>query len=101
MLMSLGNVVIQLAEGKKLAFRGARDVHLECTEGFVWLTVEGQPGDFLLAKGERLRIESNGLALIQGLPLGSVRLLSMATWSTRQGRRFAWRFNQRAAHMFA
>lgn len=100
MLMSLGNLVIQLAEGKKLAFRGARDIHLECTEGLVWLTVEGQSGDFLLAKGERLRIESCGLALIQGLPSGSVRLVSMATWSTRQGRRFAWSFDPRAAQMF-
>ncbi len=79
MLMSFGNMVIQLAEGISFAFRGARDVHLECTEGMVWLTVEGQICDFLLAKGERLRIESNGLVLIQGLPSGSVQPVSMTT----------------------
>ncbi|MHB1238613.1 MAG: DUF2917 domain-containing protein [Gallionella sp.] len=78
MIMSLRNLVIQLAEGKKLAFRGARDVRLECTEGRVWLTIEGQSDDFLLSKGERLRIEGDGLAPIQGLPSGSVQLASMA-----------------------
>lgn len=78
MIMSLHSMVIQLAEGKKLAFRGARDIRLECTEGRVWLTIEGQSDDFLLSKGERLRIGSNGLALIQGLPSGSVQLDSMA-----------------------
>ena len=101
MLMSLGNMVIQLAEGKRLAFRGARDVHLECTEGLVWLTVEGQAGDFLLARGERLRIESNGLAIIQGMPSASIRLDSMAAEPIRQGRLFAWRFDLRAVHMVA
>ena len=101
MLMSLGNMVIQLNEGKRLAFRDARDMHLECTEGMVWLTVEGQPGDFLLAKGERMRIKSNGLALIQGLPSGSVRLVSMARSSIRQGSRFSLHSDLRAVHIVA
>jgi len=89
MLVSLANMEIQLVDGKNLAFRDARDIHLECNEGMAWLTVEGQPGDFLPAKGECMRIESNGLALIQGLPYASVRLVSMATCSTRQEKRFA------------
>ena len=101
MLMTLRNMVIQLAEGKSLAFRGARDVHLECTEGMVWLTVEGQPGDFLLAKGEQVRIESNGLALIQGLPSGSVQLVSMARSSIRQGSRFPLHSDLYVAHIVA
>jgi hypothetical protein len=101
MLMSLKNMVIQLTEGKRLAFRGARDAYLECTEGMVWLTVEGQPGDFLLAKGEQLRIESNGLALIQGLPSGSVKLISMARSSSRQVNRFTLPSDLRAVHIVA
>ena len=51
MHMSPKNVVIQLAKRKPVAFHGARDVTLECTEEKVWLTVEGQPGDFQLDKG--------------------------------------------------
>ena len=101
MHMELGNMVIQLAKGKRLAFRGARDVHLECTEGRVWLTVMGQPGDFLLAKGERMRIKSNGLTLIQGLPSGSVQLVSIATRLIRSGSRFTWLSDLFAVHMVA
>jgi len=49
MQMSLKNMVIQLVERKHLAFKEAHGVYLECTEGLVWVTVEGQSGDFLLA----------------------------------------------------
>jgi Protein of unknown function (DUF2917) len=89
MLMSLVNMEIQLTEASVLAFRDARDTYLECTEGIVWLTVEGQPGDYLLTKGKRLHIESNNLALIQSLPSASVRLLSIVSGSIRQEKRFA------------
>lgn len=93
MLMPLKNIVIKLAEGKQLAFRDGREVYLECIEGVVWLTVEGQPGDFLLAKGERLRIESNGLALVQGLPSGAVLMVSEAICSIRRVDKFEWYFD--------
>ena len=73
------NTVIQLGQNRTLAFRDARDVLLECTEGIVWFTIEGQSCDVLLAKGEKLRIDSNELALIQGLPTCSIQLMSVAT----------------------
>ncbi len=94
MRISLRNMVIQLTERKMMAIRDARDTEIECTEGIVWLTIEGQPGDFLLAQGENLRIESNGLALIQGMPYGLVKLFR-ATSSSRQVNRFAWLFDLR------
>jgi uncharacterized protein (AIM24 family) len=85
MQMSLENMELKLEGKKQFAFREARGVELECTEGKVWLTVEGQPGDFLLGRGERVRIESNGLALVQGMPSASIRLVSEAIRSvTRQ-----------------
>jgi len=85
MQMSQENRIFQLDGKKQFAFRQAQGIYLECTEGKIWLTVEGQPGDFLLAKGERVRIESNGLALVQGLPSGSIRLVNEAIRSvTRQ-----------------
>jgi len=83
MWLSLRYGLIKLTENEPLAFRGGRAMHVECTEGRVWLTVEGQAGDFLLAQGESLRIESNGLALIEGLPHGTVRLLRHAPWPIR------------------
>ena len=76
------NTVIQLGPNRTLAFRDARDVLLECTEGVVWLTIEGESCDVLLAKGDKLRIDSNGLALIQGLPFCSIQLMSIATSSS-------------------
>jgi hypothetical protein len=88
MLMPLKNIVIKLAEGKHLAFRDARGVSIECIEGVVWVTVEGQSGDFLLAKGERLRIESKGLALVQGMPSGAVQMVSEAICSIRRVDKF-------------
>ncbi|MFA6310689.1 MAG: DUF2917 domain-containing protein [Sterolibacterium sp.] len=86
--MSLKNAVIQLVDGKPLAFQGARGVDLECTEGKVWLTLEGQAGDFLLARGERLRIESNGLGLVEALRSGAIRLVDEAHWAVRWANRF-------------
>ena len=78
MQMSLGNMVVHLSDGKVLAFRDARNVHLECNEGMVWLTVEGHQSDIVLAKGERQRIESDGLAILQGMPSASVKLARRA-----------------------
>jgi hypothetical protein len=86
MRLSLQQQVIQLVENQPLAFRGARGVDIECTAGRVWLTVDGQPGDFFLARGERLRIASDGLALVEGLPAGAVRLLRQTPWPLRWAR---------------
>lgn len=79
MRMSMDNMVIQLAERKMLTIRDARDIRIECKEGMVWLTIEGQPGDFLLEKGDHLLIKSNGPAFIQGMPYGLVKLVSAAS----------------------
>jgi hypothetical protein len=88
MRISLENMVIELAGDRQFAFREAQGVDLECTGGMVWLTVEDQPGDFLLAKGERLRIESNGLALVQGMPSGSARLISKEVYINHSAAQF-------------
>ena len=94
MQMSLENMVFQLDDKRQFAFREARGVELECIEGKVWLTVEGQPGDFLLGRGERVRIESNGLALVQGMPSGSIQLISKEVFSTDSVTQFAWYFDK-------
>ena len=78
MRISLDNMVIQLAERKMLTIRDARDIRIECNKGMVWLTIEGQPGDFLLEKGDHLLIKGNGPAFIQGMPFGLVKLVSAA-----------------------
>lgn len=75
MQISLRNEVIQLADGKPLVIRGARGIILECTDGLIWFTVKGELDDFWLTKGQRQRIQNNGLALIEGSPSGAFRLV--------------------------
>lgn len=89
MRMSLDNMVIQLAEKKILTLRNARDIRIECNAGVVWITIEGQPGDFLLEKGEHLLIISNGPVFIQGMPYGLVKVVCAAS-SDRQVSLFSW-----------
>jgi hypothetical protein len=87
MRISLGNGVVQLVEGSPLSLRGARGLYLECTEGRVWCTLDGKSKDFVFGMGEQLRIENNGLALVQGSPCGSIRLVSEvplpSRWSSK------------------
>lgn len=73
MQLAIGKRIIRLEADAPLAFRGARGVVVECVEGTVWLTVDGQAGDFFLRRGDKLCIDSEGLALIDGLPRGAVR----------------------------
>ena len=74
MRMSLRNGSIHLVEGTPLRLRGARGIHVECTEGMLWLTVQGQGEDFFLARGEQLCIPGDGLVLVEGSPSGTIRL---------------------------
>lgn len=100
MRISLDNMVIQLAERKMLTIRDTRDIQIECNEGMVWLTIEGQPGDFPLEKGEHLLIKSKGPAFIQGMPYGLVKLVSAAS-SGCQTSLFAWPFDLHVLHTVA
>jgi len=100
MRMSMDNMVIQLAERKMLTIRDACDTRIECNEGRVWVTIEGQPGDFVLEKGEHLLIKSNGPAFIQGMPYGLIKLVSAAS-SGRQVSLFALPFDLRPLHTVA
>lgn len=90
MELSLKQGRLQLNGDAPVAFRRARGYWVECVDGRIWLTVNGQAGDFLLSAGERLRIESNGLALVAGLPAGSLRLYREASWPEHSAR-LLWR----------
>ena len=83
MWISLKQGRLQLNGDSPLAFRQARGYTIECVEGRLWLTITGQAGDFLLGAGERLRIDSNGLALVAGFPAGTLRLTREASWPLR------------------
>jgi hypothetical protein len=73
MNIELGNTTLHVTESNKVSFSQAKNVSLECVHGDVWLTFNDLQGDFLITKGERLIIPSNGIALIQGLPGATVK----------------------------
>jgi len=79
----LSNKPTRLGMGEIVAFRGARGSYLECTNGMVWLTIEGQPGDFYLEQGSGVLIASNGLVLIEGMPTGEIRQTREVPWPIR------------------
>ena len=74
MQIPLVNMGKHLLPGKLETLRCALGAMLICSEGRVWVTVEGQVEDFLLVQGQILQIKSNGLVLIQGFPSGKIRL---------------------------
>lgn len=63
-----------LAEGRPFAARHARGVSVQCTDGIVWLTVEGEAGDIVLRAGQSHRIKSNGLAVFEAIGHGRIGL---------------------------
>lgn len=74
MQLSLQHGVFQLGADRPLAFRRAKGVRVECLAGRIWLTLEGRAGDIVLGPGESWRLDSHGLALVEGLPQGVARL---------------------------
>ncbi len=63
-----------LADDSPVRLRRARGVRVACTAGQVWLTVAGEAGDILLRAGQSHVIAADGLALLEGLGGGHVRL---------------------------
>jgi len=82
--MSVPRGLLKLLTSRQAAMRRSRGVRLECTEGLVWLTVEGRSDDHFLAQGEQLRIDSGGLVLVEGEPAGAIRLHGAAPWPVRR-----------------
>ena len=90
MNIELSSTIIQVTETNKVSFSKAHNTRLECLEGIIWLTFDDLDGDFLLTAGEHLLINSNGLALISGLPSAKIRLTTPAIQPTAFSRLLSW-----------
>lgn len=88
---------IQLDAWSPLALRDASGLRVECTHGRIWVTIEGQAGDFFLDAGEGMRVVSKGLVLIEGVPRGNVRLVADAPWPIRWASRLLRRVHRSRA----
>jgi len=69
-----GSGELGLADNHPLSLRGARGLRIVCTAGTIWLTVDGEPGDIFLLPGQSHRLVSNGLALVESIGGGRIRL---------------------------
>jgi len=64
----------ELSENAPIRLNNARGVSIQCTAGTIWITLSGEAGDIFLQAGERWTIKSNGLALIESIGTGCIRL---------------------------
>lgn len=65
---------IRLTENQPVSLRDARGLRIECTAGVVWITLSGQAADIFLTPGQSHRLRGDGLALIECIGDGSIRL---------------------------
>lgn len=74
MEFDLGGGEICLRDNHPIRLQQARGLRITCTAGIIWLTVSGVPGDVFLQPGETHELAGNGLALIESLGSGRIRL---------------------------
>ena len=65
---------LRLADNSPISLRGARGLRITCTAGTIWITVAGEPGDTFLGTGESHVIEGKGLAIIESIDSGGIRI---------------------------
>lgn len=66
--------LLSLGSGEILRFGGdRRGVVIECLDGCVWVTEEGEPRDTILHSGERVVISHRGLVLVEALESAVIR----------------------------
>ena len=65
---------IRLIDNCPISLRGARDLRITCTSGTIWITVAGEPGDTFLSAGQSHVVQGNGLAIVESIGSGSIRI---------------------------
>jgi len=65
---------IQLSNNQPICATQARGLRIACSAGIIWITVDGEPGDTYLTAGQAHEVRSNGLAIIESIGEGRIRL---------------------------
>ena len=65
---------IRLTDNCPISLRGARGLSIACTAGTVWITVADEPGDTFLSAGQTHVVQGNGLAIVESIGSGSIRI---------------------------
>jgi hypothetical protein len=81
MKIDLRSGEVCLQDNQPVRLSGASGLHVVCTAGIIWITVNGEVEDIFLTAGERYRVSSNALTLIESIGSGKVRLLQARRFS--------------------
>lgn len=74
MKIDLKSGEICLNDNHPICLRQAHGLQVTSTAGTIWITVTGEPGDVFLGPGQTYEVPSNGLAIIESIGTGRVRL---------------------------
>jgi hypothetical protein len=67
MLLTAQRAQLNLADDEVARLRDACDTRLEVTQGFVWVTVEGDRNDVVLGAGESFLIDSKDVVTVSAI----------------------------------
>ena len=67
MLLTAQRAELNLADDEVARLRDACDSRLEVTQGFVWLTVDGDRNDVVLAAGESFLVDSRDVVTVSAI----------------------------------
>jgi hypothetical protein len=67
MLLTAQRAQLNLADDEVARLHDACDSRLEVTQGFVWVTVDGERGDVVLGAGESFLIDSRDVVTVSAL----------------------------------
>ena len=67
MLLTAQRAQLNLADDEVARLHDACDSHLEVTQGFVWVTVDGDRNDVVLAAGESYLIDSRDVVTVSAI----------------------------------
>jgi hypothetical protein len=67
MLLTTQRAQLTLADDEVACLRDACDSRLEVTDGFVWVTIEGDRGDVVLGPGQSFLVDSADVVTVSAL----------------------------------
>src|ERR1700739_1287199 len=88
MLLNAQRAQLNLANDEVARLRDACDTRLEVTQGFVWVTVEGDRNDVVLGAGESFLIDSRDVVTVSAIR-GAASLRVRSNAGARQCRQDA------------
>src|SRR5215471_18717176 len=77
--------VWDLSRGELVQLDGARGTALRVTRGMLWITLENDLRDVVLAPGDTFTVDRDGLTLIEAQELSTVCVLALHAVDVRRG----------------